>query len=164
MNDAPNASTAAVSIRSFPVWNWRAVTLGTLFQIGMSRVLMLWIGMMAVMPLLDEAPPPQRLAEHLRTSTDVHIFTVAGGLLCAACGGYLAAVRCGVHGLSHAALAGVAAMFGNAVLFGLLGNPHPLWLCLVLLGAIIPASVAGGYLAMPAASIKADHHDPAIHT
>lgn len=136
-------------------FNFRAIFVGAIVDIGGSLVMTTIVGVTAITAMLVAGTSAQTIVDELPHSFALVLFCALGGMVMSIAGGYTAA-RIAAHApLWHAFLAGLLAVLLNLGMIALIGDSGPIWLTTASTVLIVPCATIGGWLAMPVAAATA---------
>jgi len=125
-----------------------AVGLGFLVDIGATMIFGVLLAIVGGATLAAGGAAPAAVEAIVERSAGFQLLGLAGGLVCTALGGYVAARFANQSEYANAFAVGLASLvFGEAMLL-VQPQDYPLWLRLLGDALVIPAALVGGHLRM----------------
>lgn len=129
--------------------NFKAILLGVLTDLVASFLLALVAGFVIAVTLITKGTPPSAIPARLLSDPNLFLFSLVGGLLAEALGGFVAGKLARADHALHGAIVGAIGVI-LSWLFD--SKTYPMWFTVASLLLIIPAAVGGALLAKPKSS------------
>ncbi len=125
-----------------------AVGLGFLVDIGATMILGVLLAIVGGASLAAGGASPEAIDAMVERSAGFQLLGLAGGLVCTAIGGYVAARFANHSEYANAFAVGVASLVFGELMLLVQPQDYPLWLRLLGDALVIPAALVGGHVRM----------------